>query len=158
MFTSLSNEEMDRFLHQQVIGRIGCHNRGMTYVVPISYVFADNSIFGHTAEGQKTQMARENPAVCFEVDSLVNQGNWKSVICQGAYSELTDPNERAAAVRLLFNRKLPYLMSETTKLAVEWPFAPENLNEIGGIIFRIDLHSKTGKRESNSVESFVAWG
>jgi hypothetical protein len=36
MFGRLNLEEIDELLHQQIIGRIGCHSDGVTYIVPIS--------------------------------------------------------------------------------------------------------------------------
>ncbi|MEJ0105912.1 MAG: pyridoxamine 5'-phosphate oxidase family protein [Bacteroidota bacterium] len=53
MFGSLNNNEIDELLHQQFIGRIGCHAEGVTYVVPISYAYDGEYIYGRTFEGMK---------------------------------------------------------------------------------------------------------
>ena len=70
MIGELAMNEIDQVLREGVIGRIGCHARGRTYVVPVTYVYDGVSIIGHTGDGLKVRMMRENPVVCFEVDQL----------------------------------------------------------------------------------------
>lgn len=79
MIGELTPRQIEQFLHEQVIGRIGCHVEGRTYVVPITYVVAHR-------EGLKVQMMRENPAVCFEVEDLRHLPEWKSAIVYGRYT------------------------------------------------------------------------
>ena len=80
MFGSLDKQQIEQVLHHQLVGRIGCHDNGLTYVVPISYAYDGNFIYGHTSEGMKIRIMRKNPNVCFQVDEMENMGNWKSVI------------------------------------------------------------------------------
>lgn len=90
MIGELSTEEMERVLRDEVVGRIGCHARGDTYVVPVTYVYDGSSIISHTGEGLKIRMMRENPKVCFEVDQLGHLPSWRSVIVRGLFEELRD--------------------------------------------------------------------
>ncbi|RYY40662.1 MAG: pyridoxamine 5'-phosphate oxidase family protein [Chitinophagaceae bacterium] len=152
MLGRLSPQEIESVLHSQLIGRIGCHADGETYVVPISYVYDGKHVICHTHEGKKIRMMRANPKVCFQVDDMADMANWKSVIAQGRFEELERPEERNAAMKKLLERYLPMISSITTHLGEHWPFHPENFAEIGGRVFRILVEERTGRfeRETSS--------
>ncbi len=156
MIGKLENHEIEEVLHRQLIGRIGCHANDITYVVPISYAYDGTYIYGHTYEGMKIEMMRENPKVCFEVDNMENMANWKSVICWGEFEELTNSDERKTGIQKLLDRVLPLITSETVQITPHWPFPPTDFDRINGIVYRIRLHEKTGRFENNS-ESFHAF-
>ena len=59
MFGRLDPEEIDELLHQQIVGRIGCHSDGVTYIVPISYAYDGKYIYAHTLEGMKIGFATD---------------------------------------------------------------------------------------------------
>ena len=81
--------EIDAFMRQQVVGRVGCYLDGRIYVVPVIYAWDGSCAYVYSVEGQKVAMMRANPAVCFEVDEYLSGGGWRSVIIQGAYEELS---------------------------------------------------------------------
>ncbi len=150
MFGTLTNEQIDDLLKKQFIGRIGCHSKGLTYVVPISYAYDGQYIYCHTMEGgMKVKMMKENPEVCFEVDSLEMMATWKSVIAWGKFEEITNKEERSKALKVLLSRVYPFISSKKMQLGDQWPFVPDDPNEIKGIVFRIKLREKTGKYEVN---------
>lgn len=103
MIEELSRDEIDELLRAELVGRIGCHAEGVTYVVPVIYAYDGEALYGHTVEGQKTRMMRANPQVCFEVDRYERGGGWRSVIVQGSYEEL-DGAESERALALLASR------------------------------------------------------
>ena len=158
MFGKLNPEEIESVLHHQVIGRLGCHAEGKTYVVPISYGYDGHYIYGHTVEGLKINMLRKNPKACFEVDTMVNMANWKSVILWGEFEEMTEEPGRQQAIQKLHERILPMISSATIKLSNDWPFTPKNTQSITGIVFRIKISEKSGRFENNSTPSFLGWG
>lgn len=84
----LTNQEIDDFLTTQRRGRLGCHDGGLTYVVPLMFAREDDCFYFFTIEGQKVTMMRQNPRVCFEVDDFWENGSWTSVIVQGTFEEL----------------------------------------------------------------------
>jgi nitroimidazol reductase NimA-like FMN-containing flavoprotein (pyridoxamine 5'-phosphate oxidase superfamily) len=90
---------------------------------------------------------RKHSAVCFEVDHLDNMANWQSVIAHGQFDEIRDSGLRKEALHRLFDRKLPFINSETMRLSKEWPFVPVDVNKIDGVTFRIRLEEKTGRYE-----------
>jgi nitroimidazol reductase NimA-like FMN-containing flavoprotein (pyridoxamine 5'-phosphate oxidase superfamily) len=147
MFGNLGEDAIETVLHHQIIGHVGCHANNTTYVVPISYAYENGCIYAHTHEGMKIDMMRKNSKVCFEVYRMENMGNWQSVIGWGEFEEITEENARANALKILLKRDLPIISSKTVQLTAEWPFVPEDLNEIKGIVFRIKLTEKTGRYE-----------
>jgi nitroimidazol reductase NimA-like FMN-containing flavoprotein (pyridoxamine 5'-phosphate oxidase superfamily) len=155
MFEKMKAAEIEQLLQQQLVGRIGCYADGIIYVVPVSYAYDGNYIYCHTFEGMKINMMRKNPEVCFEVDNTKNLANWQSVIAWGSFEELPDGNNRNEAIRILRERKLPILSSQTMQLGSQWPFVSE-VDKIDGIIFRIHLREKTGRCEKSSEGSFFA--
>lgn len=102
MIAELPRDEIDALLHEQVVGRIGCHADGLTYVVPVIYAYDGEALYVATVEGQKTRMMRRNPEVCFEVDEY-ERGSWRSAIAQGVYEELAG-EDADAAIELLAAR------------------------------------------------------
>ena len=97
----LSPGEIEEFLRNQRVARLGCYAGGVTYVVPLIYAYDDGAVVAVTTEGRKTAMLRENPRVCVEVDEYDadGKGSWRSVIAHGTYEELTgDAIEPALAL------------------------------------------------------------
>jgi nitroimidazol reductase NimA-like FMN-containing flavoprotein (pyridoxamine 5'-phosphate oxidase superfamily) len=98
----LSPAEIDAFLREQFVARLGCHADGETYVVPIIYAWDGECAWVQSIEGRKTRMLRANPSVCMEVDEY-REGSWRSVILWGRYEEL-DGADAERAVELLVER------------------------------------------------------
>jgi uncharacterized protein len=148
MLGELTHEQIEHLLHSEVVGRIGCHAAGRTYVVPVNYGYDGEFVYGHAAEGMKLRMLRANPEVCFEVDQRSGLSNWQSVIAWGTFEEV-EGQEATRVIDLLLDRLLPLIASEgapatrdeaRTTLAVEAPV--ERLT-----IYRIRLHERTGRFE-----------
>ena len=156
MLGKLTDTETEEILKRQVVGRIGCHADGVTYVVPISYAYDGKDVYVHTYEGMKLKMMRENPHVCFETDTMKDMANWQSVVAWGKFEELTESGERNKALQILLDRKLPLLSSITTHLSKDWPFSPDDLSKIEGIVFRIVLKERHGRFERNPASPFFA--
>src|SRR6185295_10307374 len=154
MIGKLTSEEIEELLHQQFIGHLGCQDKDTVYVVPVSYAYEEGKIYCHSFEGQKVEMMRNNPKVCFQVDEIKDRANWKSVITWGNFEEIDDEIERRKALHILSARRLPISSSITTHLGETWPFTDEGANVlkgIDGLFFRILLKEKTGEYECSSV-------
>lgn len=147
MLKILPADQIEDVLRKNVIGRLGCHADGETYVVPINFVYNGKALYSYTLQGKKTAMMQKNPRVCFQTDEMGN-GNWRSVIVQGVYEEVTETEERHNAMQLLSDRYLPFVSSVKSHLGANWPFHPGEQNEIDGIVFRIDVLEKSGRFES----------
>jgi len=156
MLGTLNASEIEVVLKSGLIGRIGCSADGETYVVPISFAYDGQYIYCHTHEGMKTDIMRRNPRICFQVDEMQNMANWRSVIVQGVYQELTNSGLRAAAMQTLLNRYLPIISSATTHLGDHWPFHSENIDAIKGVVFRIAIKEKSGRFENSTQSPHMA--
>jgi len=155
MFAALSNKQMIEVISNSIVGRLGCHADGKTYVVPISYAYHDDYIYFRTFDGMKISMMRKNPDVCFQVDRMDDMADWQSVIVWGIFEEITDATERKKGLEILLNRTLPKVVSETVKFTSEWPFPPtDDLNKIDGIIFRIHITEMTGRSEKPDTDLY----
>jgi nitroimidazol reductase NimA-like FMN-containing flavoprotein (pyridoxamine 5'-phosphate oxidase superfamily) len=156
MTGTLTPQQIEQLLSQQLIGRIACCDEGIPYILPISYAYDGKSIYCRTQEGKKTDMMRKNNQVCFQADVMHNMANWESVIVWGKYEELTDETERVKGIEILLKRTLPLISSSTTHLGLTWPFVQENLNEaVDGIVFRIVISEKTGRYEESEQSPVV---
>jgi uncharacterized protein len=154
MFGKLNDMEIDRLISRCLVGRIGCHANGVTYVVPISYAFDGNCIYAHSYDGMKLDLMKQNHMVCFQVDDTRDLANWQSAVCWGEFEELVDEKGQKDALRMLHNRILPVISSATMHITPEWPFPSGSHQEIDGVFFRIILSEKTGRFEQSNSESF----
>ncbi len=149
MLGTLNREQIDHVLRSEVVGRIGCHGDGRTYIVPITYAYDGGHIYSHSGAGLKVRMMRENPHICFEVDHMDDPANWQSVISWGVFEELHG-EEAAKALQLLIDRFTPLMTSETSQPAhgADAPGARHGEGDgAPAVIYRITLLEKTGRYE-----------
>jgi uncharacterized protein len=146
----LDSDQIEQLLRSEVVGRIGCHDAGRSYVVPITYAYEGDAVYGHSTEGQKLHMMRANPFVCFEVEQVDDLANWRSVIAWGAFEELTGKDEQRA-LQLLINRLMPLLPSATAHPGAGTHDAEGHAHDTAGrtpVLYRITLSEKTGRFET----------
>ncbi|AUD07418.1 pyridoxamine 5'-phosphate oxidase family protein [Spirosoma pollinicola] len=139
MLRDLSPEVTDYILSNQFFGRIGCAANGQVLVLPVTYLYDGQAIYGQTREGAKTQLLRQNPAVCFEVDELCSPTCWRSVVVQGLYEELDGDDRLYAEQRLGPGRIAPY------EAALADDAGSEHRKPL--VVYRIRILSKTGRSE-----------
>lgn len=147
MLGKLNDSEVEDVLKSQIIGRIGCHGDGISYVVPVTYVYDGTYIYAHSAKGMKIDMMRKNAEICFEVDLMQNIANWQSVIAWGKFEEIINSNEKQQAMQKLIDRIVPLLASKTAQPSHG---ITEHANDAGrrkAILYRIKLNKKTGRFE-----------
>ncbi len=53
MLGKLRDSQIDTLLISQIIGRLGCRADNHTYVVPVTYAYDGEYVYGHTQEGKK---------------------------------------------------------------------------------------------------------
>lgn len=148
MLGKLNETQIEELLKEQVIGRIACQADSEIYLVPINYVYRDGYIYGHSAEGKKVRMMRQNPAVCFEVENIQSVFRWKTVIAKGTYEEITDIDEKQQAMQGIIHRIMPLVTSPQGHPSHG---ITENDSDVGTkvelVIYRIKLGEKTGRFE-----------
>jgi uncharacterized protein len=136
MLRELSPDVMDYVLSSQFFGRIGCASNGQVLVLPVTYLYDGQAIYGQTREGSKVRLLRQNPTVCFEVDEVCSPSVWRSVVVQGIYEELQGDERLYAEQRLGPGRVAPRneAVGSTTTPAT--------------VVYRIRILSKTGRSET----------
>ena len=147
MIGKLRDTQIDTLLISQVVGRLGCHANDHTYVVPVTYAYDGEYIYGYTQEGKKIEMMRSNPAVCMEVDDIDSRANWRSAIVWGKYEELEGAAEESALL-FLKDRLMPLQSSETAlpMYELDQVHAAKNTHMIP-VVYRIKVERKSGKFE-----------
>jgi nitroimidazol reductase NimA-like FMN-containing flavoprotein (pyridoxamine 5'-phosphate oxidase superfamily) len=103
MLGELNDSQMISILSSQALGRLACTDGEHPYIVPLTYTYDGEYIYGQTSEGTKLEILRKNPNVCFEVDRLTDMRNWQSVIAYGTFEELK-AKEAEKAREILFSR------------------------------------------------------
>lgn len=152
MISFLDDAHVEIMLMTHHVGHLACCLDGAPYIVPITYVYEDGCVYGHTREGEKVRIMRQNPRVCFEVDEIHDLGRWRSVVARGTFEELSGP-ERIQAAGLLASRLAPYDASETALpddgFRIELGDYQKNLRQpaVDSVIYRIKLQEKSGRFE-----------
>ncbi|GAB2515541.1 pyridoxamine 5'-phosphate oxidase family protein [Spirosoma aerophilum] len=139
MLRDLSPEVTEYILRNQFFGRIGCAANGQVLVLPVTYLYDGQAIYGQTREGTKTSLLRQNPSVCFEVDEMCSPTCWRSVVVQGIYEELEGDDRLYAETRLGPGRMAPIRESLPPEL--------EETPQKSSVVYRIRILSKTGRSE-----------
>ena len=154
MFKNLDSKDIESVISENIIGRLGCHADGETYVVPISYAYDGDYLYARSFDGLKISMMRKNPEVCFQMDTMKDMADWKSVIIWGTFEELTNEEDRITAITKLTSRTLPEISSEMVKFTKEWPFPPKDYTRVEGVVYRILITKKTSRLEMLDPELF----
>lgn len=147
MLGQLNDTQIRNILSSQVLGRLACTDGKQPYVVPVTYIYDGDNIYGQTNEGLKLKILRKNPNVCFEVDVMTDMRNWQSVIANGHFEELTDKKAEKAR-ELLFSRVLT-LMTSSTIHAHEHEVTSEldDSNRKKFVMYRIRIKKLSGRFE-----------
>jgi nitroimidazol reductase NimA-like FMN-containing flavoprotein (pyridoxamine 5'-phosphate oxidase superfamily) len=139
----LNETECREILSRASSARLGCSLNDQPYVIPVGIACEADYIYVFATMGQKIKWMRSNPKVCVQIDEIKSQSDWVSVIANGEYQELPEPqfeHARAHARALLQNRHhwwLNAMAERRIRLRDE---------EIKPLFFRIRVSSVTGLR------------
>lgn len=149
MIGELNEQQINNLLTSQAIGRIACCDGRHPYIVPVTYSYDGHYIYGQSTEGQKLELMRQNPNVCFQVDITSNLDNWQSAVIFGQFEELKD--EKAAAAREhLFSKVVPLMTASVIHQHEHWEGSGHEIpdqSRIKPIMFRIKVNEKMGRYE-----------
>jgi len=140
----MTEAECRAALGHSTVGRLACARDDQPYVVPVHFAFDGGHVYGFTTFGQKVEWMRSNSLVCFEIDELLSDDQWVSVVIMGRYEELPDTPEHEAA-RMLAHELLQ-------KRAVWWEPAylsqdhRDQPHSLTPIFYRIRIEKMTGHR------------
>jgi nitroimidazol reductase NimA-like FMN-containing flavoprotein (pyridoxamine 5'-phosphate oxidase superfamily) len=100
--SSLTPDDCSRVLAGEQLVRVAFRNQEALYLIPLGYVWLSSALYGVADPGRKTEMARRDPAVAFQVDTAMRTGlwEWESVTGEGVF-ELVDGAEEQGALEAL---------------------------------------------------------
>ncbi|HPI98048.1 MAG TPA: pyridoxamine 5'-phosphate oxidase family protein [Synergistales bacterium] len=138
-------KEMESILERGQVCHLGLSMDGQPYVVPMNYGYRDGYLYLHSAPiGQKVDMARKNPRVCFEVDVDVEVFSdpepcewgcrYQSVIGTGWVEFLEKMEDKSEALNVL--------MEHYAGKSFEFP--PQALSRV--LVWKVKVDTLTGKK------------
>jgi uncharacterized protein len=147
MLGQLNHNQINNILSSQAVGRLACTDGKQPYIVPVTYTYDGNYIYGQTNEGMKLDILRANPMVCFEIDMMTGIRNWQSVIIYGKFEELK--NDAAEKARdILFHNVFPLMTSSRTHTyGHEMKNKVDDSNRVKQVMYRINIKRITGRFE-----------
>jgi hypothetical protein len=132
----LPPDGIEELLQSAIVGRIACCAHGAVgdgrpYLVPIAYGYDGDAVYAHSGPGRKIDLMRAEPRVTFEVDHAEASDRWRSVIAEGEFEEITAPDQRSRALRVVYPEpaEIPALGSQT-------------------VVFRVRLTARSGRYET----------
>ena len=129
----LDSEGIERLLSTALVGRIACASPrvdgGRPYIVPLAYGYDGEAVYAVGPVGRKIRIMRDQPLVSFEVDTAEAEDRWQSVVAEGEYEELTDPEAKTAGLAVIFGDRVV-------------PDFPES-----HVVYRLRLTEKSGRFE-----------
>ena len=87
---TLTTLECSKILADNRLGNLACTKDGRPYVVPFSYVYADNHLHAFSLPGKKIEWMRYNPQICLLMEEKKHGRAWKSVVVDGRYEEIPE--------------------------------------------------------------------
>jgi uncharacterized protein len=148
MLGELNETQISNILSSQVVGRLACTDGKQPYIVPVTYTYDGEYIYGQTNEGTKLNILRKNKNVCFEVDTMTDMQHWQSIIVFGKFEELKEETAKTAR-DILFNRVLTLMTSSTVHVHEHATSTTlENNNRERHVMYRIKIEKITGRFEN----------
>ncbi len=141
MITNLDAATARKLLSEKKFGHLGCVTEtGEPYVVPVNYIYLDDSIYLHSLPGKKLDALRSNPKICLQVERIEDDCHWQSVIATGEFTEVKKTNEKFRVMRE-FSKRFEQLTPVEAMVEEKW-------NQGGMIVFRIEIKEVTGIAEN----------
>jgi uncharacterized protein len=139
MFRTLSPDVCREILSRNQVGRLAYARGNRVDIQPVSYVFADDWLYGRTSPGAKLEMIGGGWwPVAFEVDEIDSLFCWRSVVVHGGFYTLpeggtpSDQQEWEKGVEVL-RRLSPEI------------FTPDDPVPDRNVVFRIAVQELSGK-------------
>jgi len=145
----MTAEECRAFLERASLGRLGCSFENQPYVVPIYFACNSGYMYVFSTFGQKVKWMRANPKVCVQTDEIQSHSQWISVIVNGEYEELPDPQYAAERkhARSMFAKRNHWWLNA---LGERQTRVGDKL--IDPLFFRIRIQSMSGLRATDEKE------
>lgn len=144
-FRALTGEEIEGLLSRNHVGRIAYSWHDRVEIEPLHYVYDDGWLYGRTSEGDKTLQLSHNKWVAFEVDEIIDDFNWQSVVVHGSFWMIVPDNPQSEELE----RTAMNLISRAFPLS----FTNHDPVSSRNTLFRIAVSEVTGRRATHSFQS-----
>lgn len=134
--------EIEGLLDRVRYGHLGCAQNNHPYVVPIHFAYDDRTIYIYTTEGQKSKMIDANPEVCLQVEEVIDDENWSSVIIVGNAEKLADASDREKAFAAITAANPALTPALSYRWVDEWVREQKDIE----VIYRINRKTSVGRR------------
>ncbi|MBA3890537.1 MAG: pyridoxamine 5'-phosphate oxidase family protein [Gemmatimonadaceae bacterium] len=88
-------------------GILATVSAGRPYAVPVGYALGDDCVFVASGSGQKLMNLEANPVACLTVCDVDTYDSWRSVVIQGAATEVVGPMARTPAIAAFVMQRSP---------------------------------------------------
>ena len=143
-------KEIEALLDRMPVGRLGLTTDEGPYVLSVNYLPTEGCIYFHSArEGKKMDALRDNPRVCFLVEDVGSQVQWKvgcgfsqiyeSVICFGNSELVENEEEKRLILDQLTKRFLP------SEVSLQ-PFDPKKVKNTAVVKIKVDWMTAKANR------------
>ena len=134
--------EIEALLHRANYAHLGCAHDNHPYVLPIHFTYADRTIYIYTTEGKKSSIIDANPEICLQIEEVIDNENWSSIIVVGDAEKVADAGDREKAYAAV-TTKNPSL---TPALSFHWVDSWVREQKDTEVIYRINRKTTTGRR------------
>ncbi len=143
------SDEIIDALQKGKMCRLAMVDEGKPYLVPLSYGYADEALYFHSAHrGRKITILRQNPHVWFEItmDTAVNSAskpcdwgiNFTSVMGDGEVQWIESEDEKVAALSVIMEQQAG------AKPDKPFTFGPKEL--VRTTVFKVAIDTVSGKK------------
>ena len=138
-------DELIAIIAKSKVCRLAMVDGNRPYIVPLSFGYSDNTLYFHGAlKGNKIDLIRENPNICFEFDHLIEtvesekacswSMKFQSIIGFGKACLLDDREEKQKALAII--------MAQYSKQKYDFPEKMLNATAV----ISVSIESLTGKQ------------
>jgi uncharacterized protein len=145
----MRDNEIDELLLGIGYGHLGCSLNDHPYVIPVHYAYDKPDIYIYTTEGKKAEIIRENPQICLQVEDVISNHDWKSVVVFGRAEQVFDEAEREKAVELIALRNPTMSPAVSIRWMDSW--VRENIEVILKVTPRVTTGRATVARSRSDV-------
>jgi uncharacterized protein len=139
----LNAHEIESLLHEESVARIGyTDRRHQAWIVPITYAYDGDSIYGYSLLGAKIEGMSTHPDVCIEIDRVSDNADWWSVIARGRFEALNG-GAAVEAVQRISDRLRTIAIADGLGDRAQHTYVAREGGP--GIAFRIRLTEKHGR-------------
>jgi len=138
--------QIETILETEKVCRVALSENDTPYIVPLSYGYANNTLYFHSAtEGKKIEILKTNPKLCFEIERNLEvvtdplPCNWGmkfvTVIGNGSAEFIEDSSAKIKALKIIMKQ---YGATYSDNIKAE---ALQNV-----IVFKLEIKSVSCKR------------